>query len=233
MANQFKNHGVNRQMRRCSGRARYPPSPSPDSQSSTEEERARLLGLARGVSNVELPTGVPIVVDNRGEDNFEPDDPPPDTTCAFTLPDDEDAIHGAMTMAMWAVPRIDPWLDLLAASLAVDRTALPERANVVSAPWWRFPPWAPWPDAPPPSDPQERLWLAAVGVFRRRLTANRVNPGELAERIADRASSFEHAKTPKRHPRGCAPHTTSCAPRRPSNSKAGGCVPSNSRFNWC
>ena len=164
---------------------------------STEEERARLVGLARGVSNVELPTGVPVVVDNRGEDDFEPDDPPPDTTCAFTLPDDEDAIHGAMSMAMWAVPRIDPWLDLLAASLAADRAGLPERANAVGAPWWRFPPWAPWPDVAPPSDPQECLWLAAIDVFRRRLAADRVNPGELAERIADRASSFERAKAPE------------------------------------
>ena len=200
---------------------------------STEEERARLVGLARGVSNVELPTGVPVVVDNRGEDDFEPDDPPPDTACALTLPDDEDAIHGAMSMAMWAVPRIDPWLDLLAASLAVDRAGLPERANVVSAPWWRFPPWAPWPDAPRPSDPQECLWLAAIGVFRRRLTADRVNPGELAERIADRASSFERAKTAEAASAWL--RTTHDLLRAEKTIQLEGwrTRPVDSRFNWC
>ena len=154
---------------------------------STAEERARLVGLADGVSNVELPTGVMVGGDSLDDEDFEPGRPPLDTNCAFTLPNDEDAIHGAMSMALWAVPHIDPWLDLLTASLAVDRTALPERARAVGASWWHFPPWAPPPDAPPP-DPQERLWLAAVDVFKRRTTADRGNTAELAEEIADRAS---------------------------------------------
>ena len=153
---------------------------------STAEERARLVGLAAGVSNVDLPTGV-AVGGGPLDDDFEPGRPPPDPICAFTLPNDEDAIHGAMSMALWAVPHIDPWFNLLTASLAADRTALPDRAKAVGASWWRFPPWAPPPDAPPP-DPQEGLWLAAVDVFRRRTTADRVKPAELAEEIADRAS---------------------------------------------
>ena len=154
---------------------------------STAEERARLVGLADGVSNVELPTGVMVGGDSLDDEDFEPGRPPLDTNCAFTLPNDEDAIHGAMSMALWAVPHIEPWLDLLTASLAADRTGLPDRAKAVGASWWRFPPWAPPPDAPPP-DPQERLWLAAVDVFKRRTTADRGNTAELAEEIADRAS---------------------------------------------
>ena len=154
---------------------------------STAEQRARLVGLAAGVSNVELPTDVTVGGDSLDDEGFEPGRPPPDPICAFTLPNDEDAIHGAMSMALWAVPHIDPWLNLLTASLAADRTALPERARAIDASWWRFPPWAPPPDAPPP-DPQEGLWLAAVDVFRRRTTADRMNPAELAEEIADRAS---------------------------------------------
>ena len=154
---------------------------------STAEERARLVGLAAGVSNVELPADVTVGGDNLDDEGFEPGRPPPDPICAFTLPNDEDAIHGAMSMALWAVPHIEPWLDLLTASLAAERTALPDRAKAVGASWWRFPPWAPPPDAPPP-DPQEGLWLAAVDVLRRRTTADRMNPAELAEEIADRAS---------------------------------------------
>ncbi len=154
---------------------------------STAEERARLVGLAAGVSNVELPTVVTVGGDSLDDEGFEPGRPPPDPICAFTLPNDENAIHGAMSMALWAVPHIEPWLDLLTASLAADRTALPNRAEAVGASWWRFPPWAPPPDAPPP-DPQESLWLAAVDVFRRRTTASRVDSAELAEEIADQAS---------------------------------------------
>ena len=94
---------------------------------STAEERARLVGLAAGVSNVELPTGVTVgggpldLVVDEAQDDFEPGRPPPDPICAFTLPNDEDAIHGAMSMALWAVPHIDPWLNLLTASLAAER----------------------------------------------------------------------------------------------------------------
>ena len=154
---------------------------------STAEERARLVGLADGVSTVELPTGVMVGGDSPDDEDFEPGRPPPDTICAFTLPSDEDAIHGAMSMALWAVPHIEPWLDLLTASLAADRTGLPDRAKAVGASWWRFPPWAPPPDAPPP-DPQEALWLTAVDVFRRRTTADRMKPAELAEVIANRVS---------------------------------------------
>ena len=77
---------------------------------STAEERARLVGLAGGVSNVELPTDVKVGDNNLDDDDSEPGLPPPDTICAFTLPNDEDAIHGAMSMALWAVPHIEPWL---------------------------------------------------------------------------------------------------------------------------
>ena len=160
---------------------------------STGEERARLVGLARGVSNIELPTEVRVVVDNRGDDNLEPDDPPPDTSCAVTLPDDEDAIHGAMSMAVWAVPRIDPWLELLAASLSSDQLPLSEPANRVDASWWRFPPWSPRLGDAQPAGPQEVLWLAAIDVFRHRPTADRVYPDELAGRISDQVARLDCA----------------------------------------
>ena len=160
---------------------------------STGEERARLVGLARGVSNIELPTEVRVVADNRGGDNLEPGDPPPDTSRAVTLPDDEDAIHGAMSMAVWAVPRIDPWLELLAASLSSDQLPLSEPANRVDASWWRFPPWSPRLGDAQPAGPQEVLWLAAIDVFRRRPTADRVYPDELAERISDQVARLDCA----------------------------------------
>ena len=108
---------------------------------STEEERARLTGMARRVSNVELPEEV-VRVDVESGETFEPDLPLPEVEGLprLCLPSGEDAAHGAMCMAVWAVPRTDPWLDLLVASLAADRTRLPGLAGEVDAGWWRFPP---------------------------------------------------------------------------------------------
>ena len=160
---------------------------------STEEERARLTGMARRVSNVELPEDVVRVGVESGK-TIEPDVPLPETEVLPRLwvSSREDAIHGAMSMAVWAVPRIDPWLDLLTESLAADRTRLPDLAGKVEAGWWRFPPWVWRPDDPQPIDLNDCLWLASLDVFRHRTVEDRVGPRELAERIASAASRLGH-----------------------------------------
>ena len=152
---------------------------------SSEEERRRLEGLARSVSNVDLPdVGVDVNPDASG--TVESGDPPPGPSRTLVVPKDEDALHGATSMAVWAVPRIDPWLDLLTASLASDGTRL-SAAAAVDAGWWKFPPWTPL-DEPRPAGVDECLWLAAVDVFRERPAEGRPRPRELAERIAEQAS---------------------------------------------
>ena len=157
---------------------------------SSEEERARLTGLARSVSNVTLPE-VQVKVGIKPEENFEPAVPPPEIIAKLIVPDNEDAIHGATSMAVWAVPPINPWLDVLTVSLASDRTQLPDLTAKVEAPWWQFPPWTRRPDDLRPSSPQTRLWLAAMEIFQSQLTEDRVRPLELAERIAKAASQFD------------------------------------------
>ena len=154
---------------------------------STDEERARLIGLTQATSNVMLPVAE-VSVGSKSEKYLEPAVPPePDvneTTAKLVVPSDEDTIHGAMSMAVWAVPRIEPWLRVLVESLSSERTRLPELAAVVNAEWWRFPPWARMPDDVQPSDLQDSLWLGAVDIFRSRPTKDRFNPRELAEKIA-------------------------------------------------
>ena len=160
---------------------------------SSEEERARLTGLARSVSNVTLPE-VHVKAGIKPEESFEPDIPLPEISAKLIVPDNEDAIHGATSMAVWAVPPINPWLKVLTASLASDQTRLPELAEDVGAGWWQFPPWALL-HSPRPSNQQERLWLAAVEVFRNRPSAERVGPLDLAERIAKAASQFDDSSS--------------------------------------
>lgn len=81
------------------------------------------------------------------------------------VPETYDAMRGAVCMALWAVPRIDPWLDLLTETLSIRPQRLSDAAKAVDASWWRFPPWMRSTDASP-SGPQEHLWLAASTVFK-------------------------------------------------------------------
>ena len=156
-----------------------------------EEERARLEGMARQFSNVELPD-VPVTVQVVSESasvvgGDVPPIPPALNTSKLDIPAETDPLHGAMSMAVWAVPRIDPWLDVLVASLSSDHERLPGLTADIEAGWWRFPPWTSPADNAQPRDFQDRLWLAAVDVLRRRSIDGRAPPRALAEQIAHAA----------------------------------------------
>ena len=155
---------------------------------SAKEESVRLAGMARSSSNLILPEEK-IRVGPAPKDTSGPAGCPSEATNGLAIPDDEDAVRGAMAMAVWAVPGIDPWLNLLTMALASDRSQLPSLAGNVDASWWRFPPWASLPDDTEPLDLQERLWRAAVDALSTRPTEGGVAPRELAERIAGEASS--------------------------------------------
>ena len=157
---------------------------------STEEERARLTGMARFASNLILPEEA-VRIDPAPEDTSGPEECPSRGARGLAIPGDEDAAHGAMTMAVWAVPRIDPWLDLLTTTLASDRSRLPDLARNVDASWWRFPPWAPSSNGTKPRDLQDCLWLAALDTLSIPPGESRIGPRELAERIAGAASRYE------------------------------------------
>lgn len=160
----------------------------------TEEERSRLKGLARAISNVELPA-VPLSVSREyGALSFgrprssvtlarEGDSRDVELVESPLVPSEADAVQGSMCMALWALPRIDPWFDVLVATLSSRGEGLAGAAVDVEAPWWRFPPWA---DARArgcePGGP-ESLWLAAIDVFESR-TPGTAPPREVAQEIA-------------------------------------------------
>ena len=149
---------------------------------STEEERTRLIGMTRSVSNVDL-SEIRIDVVDEFDDRPSATEPPADLTAGLVVPDVEDSIRGAMTMALWAVPRIGPWLDVLQASLPPEQKRLASATKAVDAAWWRFVPWH-LPNEQPDSL-HDHLWLAAIGTFQVECMARASRPRELAQRIAD------------------------------------------------
>ena len=152
----------------------------------SEEERVRLTGLARSFSNVELPEDTTLCT----ADETIKLPTPPEETSALASPLEVDSLRGAMSMAAWAVPKIEPWLDVWVKGLAncrnSDSDQLAQLASKVEASWWRFLPWVRQGDAQP-GDQRDWFWLAALDVFRTRSVDGGTPPRELATQIAQAA----------------------------------------------
>ncbi|MGH8480656.1 MAG: alpha-ketoglutarate-dependent dioxygenase AlkB [Gammaproteobacteria bacterium] len=156
---------------------------------ASEEERARLVGLARQVSNVPLP---PVVV----RATVEPDAAAPAVAVpewrgeehAVCLPADYDQTRGAAAMAWWGVPRVDPWLDLLCASFGTDEALLRSRAEAVDATWWTGAPWSLDLPVQPGASYSENLWQAALRVIRASISGPSRGASDLAAAILAEAS---------------------------------------------
>ena len=161
----------------------------------TDEERARLSSMTRQLANVQLPVQPRIL--RTDEDVPGPNTDLPDKPLAgIALPAEMDMARGAMAMAVWAVPRVDPWLDLLCAALKPSpRDQLSDLAAEVDAPWWACPPWLREVTEPSAAQTQERLWNAAARVLRA-LHGAPATATDLVDRIAAEAGRHDSsAKT--------------------------------------
>lgn len=157
---------------------------------SSKEQQVRLLNIGKRVSNVYMPE---VGVDCVESDVSVPPVPPPNLGTGLAIPESEDSIRGALSMAIWAVPRISPWLDILTESLSCCPERLRDRAVHLDASWWRFPPWSKVGETMPDSV-QERLWVAALSVFG---GTEHLRPDEATDKIAAtaierRTSEIEH-----------------------------------------
>lgn len=162
-----------------------------------DEHRARLKALARRASNILVPDNLKCGAEPNDQLPHIPPLSQP-MPVGIVIPDIEDGIRGAMTMALWGVPRIDPWLDLLVASLSDEPKKLTRYAKELNASWWRFPPWSRLVrekncDDAVANDAQECLWLAAINVFG---AESELRPKAAADAIAQtalqEAASEEH-----------------------------------------
>lgn len=131
----------------------------------TEEQRVRLASLARHLSNVELPQ-----LEQKKEWRVPPVPQPADELTARLsgglFPANYNAIRGAAAMGWWAVPRVNPWYDLLVESFGCTATRLRELATSVGAPWLAT---LPWTDGAASSEqsgsPQDALWRAMLDLL--------------------------------------------------------------------
>ncbi len=150
----------------------------------SDEQKTHLLAMAGQFSNLSLPDAPVVVAD------FVPEPPPagdPGTpeTRPLELPETLNAIQGAMAMAVWAVPHVEPWIEVLRRTLGRSAVGVAEETVRLDARWLQIP----WLDTDfsegvgDSSDDQQRLWWAALSCMQWPNAAEEA-PTALADRIA-------------------------------------------------
>ena len=150
---------------------------------ATEDERRHILALTRSFRDVEPPTQ-PIEVEGaKALTAVEPNEHPA-LTGTMHPPGNWNAFRGAAAMAAWAVPAIDPWLDLLCQSL--QGHAPGAAADVVHAKWWRTPLWT----CHSNTVSDDPLWTAIINELGTVQGTKNLRPRESLENICVRAKSL-------------------------------------------
>ena len=165
---------------------------------SSVEQRARLLGMADQLSNVCLP-GLDVAVSDFAEHSPVVGAPERLHTPSLDLPASLNAVQGAMAMAVWAVPRVEPWIELLQQALTRDSTRVREGASRLDAQWLQIPWLAHEQGVPLRRDAidQGRLWRAALSCMECS-TAEHESPSALAEKISHTACLGDSNRTAER-----------------------------------
>ena len=130
---------------------------------SSTEQRTRLLAMAGQLSNVSLP--VPKVeVGDFAVSSPAAGAPATPEAQSLELPETLNAIQGAMAMAVWAVPRVEPWIEVLEQALDRDAVRVAEGTRRLDALWLQLPWLAHDRSGPAREDAGEQagLWRAAL-----------------------------------------------------------------------
>ena len=154
---------------------------------SATDQKTRLVAMAGQLSNVCLP-GTDVEVGEFSVPSPAPGRLATPETKSLELPETLNAVHGAMAMAVWAVPRVEPWIEVLKQALGLDAAGVEEGIRRLDAQWLQLP-WLVHDLSGPArddADNQERLWRAALRCMQWS-TVRDMSPGALAERIAQAA----------------------------------------------
>ena len=155
---------------------------------SSPEQKTRLLAMAEQFSNVCLPSLEAEVGDFALPSPVAGGSAGPEAQ-SLELPETLNAIHGAMAMAVWAVPRVEPWIEVLERALGLDATGVAQGTRKLDARWLQLP-WFVHDRFGPARDgagDQEGLWRAALSCMQWPAAEGK-SPGALAEKIAQAAS---------------------------------------------
>lgn len=154
---------------------------------STHDIAENLIGLAQGFANIVLPPQ-PITVETANY--FEPKDlGERGPRAAFQPPENWNSLRGAAAMAIWGVPSIAPWVDLLCKWLANEKASA--IATHLEAPWLDTPPWL-LSSSETSTAECGALWLAMISVFSRANIRESWRPNELLEAVFDLARETDH-----------------------------------------
>ncbi len=153
---------------------------------SSTEKKAHLLAMAGQLSNVLLPD---IEIDESIAAVRCSTDAALGTqkTRSLELPENLNSIQGAIAMAVWALPHVEPWIEVMLHALDLDTKIVAEEIRRLDAQWLQLP-WLGY-DCATRDDPddQEGLWRAALRCMQWS-TVDDTSPRALAERIAQAAS---------------------------------------------
>ena len=102
------------------------------------EHQTRLLAMSRNFSNVSLP------IEKIRVTEFDAPHPTPTDLSTpdgrrWRLPDSIDAVHGAIAMSIWAVPRVQPWIEVLRLALSGDIRGTVDATCQLGVPWLKLP----------------------------------------------------------------------------------------------
>lgn len=155
----------------------------------SETVRMKLLALTRSFADISAPVQPFEVALSR---YVEPPSQKPQLPVRWQPPRNWDAIRGAAATAAFAVPAIDPWVELLCQWLR-DGVTNPELIDRLRVPWLRAAPWA--------EDEEVRnslpgLWRAAVDEFSKPGRLREWRAKSVLSAICERAMSLGEA--PKR-----------------------------------
>lgn len=150
---------------------------------SSESAQIRLLALVRNFADMTLPRQ-PVTVGQIS--CISTPNELPGGLMLYPPPENWDAIRGAAAMAAYAVPAIDPWVDLFCHVLRNDSEAA-ELAERLHAPWWKVALWNPHIGS---RDQLPALWRAMVDEFAQRGRLREWRAKDILESICKKALSF-------------------------------------------
>lgn len=147
---------------------------------ASQDQKVRLQGMAQGFANLALPEQEIRIEEHFGLDPRDLKEKTP----KFPLqpPEYWNALRGAAAMALWAVPKITPWLEKVREWFGPTKST-----PMLSAPWLEKAPWVCFTMTNESDSRDTLLWRAMLEVFMQSNIRESWKSSDLLESICDKA----------------------------------------------